>query len=55
MEIVEHLSHCEEKVWDIHGDIYSIPDEREVDAVTPPANSGVNRQVRGYTKERQTQ
>ena len=53
-EIVEHFNHCEEKIWNIHGGIYSIPDERKVDAVTPPASSGVNRQVRGFTNQRQT-
>jgi hypothetical protein len=54
MKIVDHFNHCEEKIWNIHRGIYSIPDEREVDAVTPPANSAVNRQVRGFTNQRQT-
>jgi len=44
-QIVEHFDRREEKVWDIHGGIYSIPDEREIDAVTPPTNNGMNRQV----------
>lgn len=48
-DIVELFTPYEEKVWDIHGGIYGIPDESEVDVATPPANSDVNRKVRRYT------
>jgi hypothetical protein len=49
-EIIEQFRHSEEKVWDVHGGVYGISDEREVDAVTPPGNGCVSRQIRAYAK-----
>jgi hypothetical protein len=50
MEIIEHFNNCEEKVGDVHRSVYGIPDEREVDTVTPPRNGDVIRPVRVYVK-----
>ena len=35
-EIVEHFYNCQENVWNIHGCVYCVSNEREVDPITPP-------------------